>query len=272
MKLGRLNHVGVATPSIADSLALYARLGFREMLLPGDRATLAFSEPEVAFLFPAPLSRVALINYSLLRAQLGIFVSAFVMTLVFNRGRGLPGSTWQHATSLWLLFATLRLHFLGASFVHDRVIDTGIRPVFRWLASALIGMKIEIKGESEVKGEVAEALSRMLTALARTGVSVLMTSELEDRYNDLRFSPYGTAFLTDAIIVQRYIEVESRLLRVMAVVKVRASMHSNQLHLFEIGDDGIRLGPMLADYEGLLGGRPTQRGNRGEPGIRIDDG
>jgi N utilization substance protein A len=32
------------------------------------------------------------------------------------------------------------------------------------LASALIGMKIEIKGESEVKGEVAEALSRMLRA------------------------------------------------------------------------------------------------------------
>ena len=35
-----------------------------------------------------------------------------------------------------------------------------------------------------------------------------MTSELEDRYTDLRFSPYGTAFLTDAIIVQRYIEVK----------------------------------------------------------------
>ena len=30
------------------------------------------------------------------------------------------------------------------------------------LASALIGMKIEIKGETEVKGEVAQALSRML--------------------------------------------------------------------------------------------------------------
>jgi N utilization substance protein A len=32
------------------------------------------------------------------------------------------------------------------------------------LASALIGMKIEIKGETEVKGEVAEALTRMLEA------------------------------------------------------------------------------------------------------------
>jgi N utilization substance protein A len=35
------------------------------------------------------------------------------------------------------------------------------------LASALIGMKIEIKGESEVKGEVAEALSRMLQTSRR---------------------------------------------------------------------------------------------------------
>jgi N utilization substance protein A len=35
------------------------------------------------------------------------------------------------------------------------------------LASALIGMKIEIKGETEVKGEVAEALSRMLQASRR---------------------------------------------------------------------------------------------------------
>ena len=69
-----------------------------------------------------------------------------------------------------------------------------------------------------------------------------MTSELEDRYTDLRFSPYGTAFLTDAIIVQRYIELDSRLQRVMAVVKVRASAHSNELRLFSIDDDGIHVG------------------------------
>src|SRR5262249_40621140 len=35
------------------------------------------------------------------------------------------------------------------------------------LASALIGMKIEIKGETEVKGEVAQALARMLQASRR---------------------------------------------------------------------------------------------------------
>ncbi|MEY4563460.1 MAG: hypothetical protein RLZZ618_2737, partial [Pseudomonadota bacterium] len=117
-----------------------------------------------------------------------------------------------------------------------------------------------------------ESLSRMVSALAGTGVTVLMTSELEDRYNDLRFSPYGTAFLTDAIIVQRYIEVDSRLLRMMAVVKVRASAHSNELRLFSIGDDGIRLGNMLNEHEGLLGGRPTMRpAGRAPPPAFLDD-
>jgi len=101
------------------------------------------------------------------------------------------------------------------------------------------------------------ALARLVMALASTGVSIVMTSELEDRYTDLRFSPYGTAFLTDAIIVNRYIEVSSRLLRVMAVVKVRASAHSNELREFTIDDNGIRIGAMLPDQEGLLGGQPT---------------
>jgi circadian clock protein KaiC len=103
-----------------------------------------------------------------------------------------------------------------------------------------------------------ESLARMVTALATTGTTVLMTSELEDRYDDLRFSPYGTAFLTDAIIVQRYIETDSQLKRVMAVVKVRASNHSNDLRLFSIDDEGIQIGQRLADYEGLLGGRPSR--------------
>ena len=104
-----------------------------------------------------------------------------------------------------------------------------------------------------------ESLARMMSALGTTGATVLLTSELEDRYDELRFSPYGTAFLTDAIIVQRYIEVDSRLQRVMAVVKLRASNHSNELRLFHINADGIQMDRMLADYEGLLGGRPTRR-------------
>jgi circadian clock protein KaiC len=102
-----------------------------------------------------------------------------------------------------------------------------------------------------------ESMLQMVTALAGEGVTVLMTSELEDRYTDLRFSPYGTAFLTDAIVVQRYIEVESRLRRMMAVVKVRASAHSDELREYHIDAGGIHVDAALPLQEGLLGGRPT---------------
>ncbi|WP_045220652.1 ATPase domain-containing protein [Desulfonatronum thioautotrophicum] len=103
-----------------------------------------------------------------------------------------------------------------------------------------------------------ESLFRMFAVLSKLGVTVLMTSELEDRYTDLRFSPYGAAFLTDAIIVQRYIEVESRLQRVMAVVKVRASAHNKEIRRYEITDEGIVIGDPVRDYEGILGGQPTR--------------
>jgi circadian clock protein KaiC len=104
-----------------------------------------------------------------------------------------------------------------------------------------------------------ESLARMLSALANTGVTVLMTSELEDRYYELGFSPYGTAFLTDAIIMQRYVEIDSRLERMIAVVKMRASRHSTQLRLFHIDDEGIKIDEQRGAYAGLLSGAPRRR-------------
>lgn len=104
-----------------------------------------------------------------------------------------------------------------------------------------------------------ESLSRLVTALAHVGATVLLTSELEDRYVDLRFSPYGTAFMTDAIIVQRYVELHGRLRRVLAVVKLRGSDHSDELRLFSVTTQGIELGESLADLTGLLTGKPSNR-------------
>ena len=56
-----------------------------------------------------------------------------------------------------------------------------------------------------------ESLYRMMGALTGLGVTVMATVELEDSYTDLRFSPQGIAFLTDAIIIQRYVEIDGQL-------------------------------------------------------------
>jgi circadian clock protein KaiC len=58
--------------------------------------------------------------------------------------------------------------------------------------------------------------------------------------------------MTVSIVVQRHIEVESRLRRLIAVVKVRGSRHSLELREFTIDDTGIGIGNMLPNEEGLL--------------------
>src|SRR6185436_12963900 len=54
-----------------------------------------------------------------------------------------------------------------------------------------------------------ESLYRMIGALTGSNVTVMSTVELADSYTDLPFSPHGQriAFLTDAIVMQRYLEI-----------------------------------------------------------------
>ncbi|MDB5828275.1 MAG: protein kinase [Variovorax sp.] len=111
--------------------------------------------------------------------------------------------------------------------------------------------------------EFRESLHRMLAVLTDMGVAVLLISELEDRYGDLRFSPTGTAFLTDGIIVQRYVELQGQLKRVMGVVKLRNSAHSHDLRPYEITGQGVVIGPPTPGMDALLTGHPRPIGSTG---------
>ena len=103
----------------------------------------------------------------------------------------------------------------------------------------------------------------MVTVLTGMGITMMMTAEVEDSYTDLRFSPHGTAFLTDAIIMQRYVALNGQQQRIMGVVKVRGSEHSKDLRAFEITAEGIVMGDRLGTYEGLLTGNPGSPLNGG---------
>jgi circadian clock protein KaiC len=100
-----------------------------------------------------------------------------------------------------------------------------------------------------------ETLYRLVAVLTGMGVTVVMTAELEDRYTDLRFSAYGNAFLADAIVMQRYVELKGQFCKVMAVVKVRASAHSKDLRFYEIRDGEMQIDPTATPYSNVLSGR-----------------
>jgi hypothetical protein len=104
-------------------------------LIPHERAALTFTEAEVAFLFPAPVSRRTLVQFKLIRSQLRIFIGAFVFSLFFHR---FGGSAWIHAAGWWLVLSILDLHFLGASFARTLLLDHGISNGFRRLLVALL--------------------------------------------------------------------------------------------------------------------------------------
>lgn len=125
----------------------------------------------------------------------------------------------------------------------------------RVVIDSLSGFELALA--SSFRDDFRESLYRMVAVLTAMGVTVLMTAELEDRYEVLRFSSYGNAFLADAIVMQRYVELEGQFRRVMSVVKVRASAHSKDIRFFDITGDGIVIGEPLTQYAGILTGRPT---------------
>jgi circadian clock protein KaiC len=104
-----------------------------------------------------------------------------------------------------------------------------------------------------------ESLYRLVGTLTATGVTVFMTAEVPEGFADARFTSEKVSFITDEIIVQRYVEIEGELLRVMAVIKVRGSDHSHEFRTYEITPNGIVVGGALKEYDGIITGVPTLR-------------
>ena len=157
----------------------------------------------------------------------------------------------------------------GVGVINTRTLDLSIdeilfdlvtmikeRKAKRVVIDSLSGFELALS--SIFRDNFRESLYRLVAVLTGMGATVMMTAELEDRYEMLRFSSYGNAFLADAIIMQRYIELEGQLRRVVSVVKVRGSQHSKDVRFFDIEGEVISVGSRLTGYSGVLSGQPVR--------------
>ena len=119
-------------------------------IVPTQRAALGFTEAEIAFLFPAPITRRALIFFQLLSSQFRSLLGALVLTLFSNRWTVLGGNALTHAVGWWFIFSALNLHFSGANFTLTRLADLGLGS---WRRRGLILVAIT--------GVVAAAVARL---------------------------------------------------------------------------------------------------------------
>jgi len=126
----------------------------------------------------------------------------------------------------------------------------------RFLIESMMGFERDHR--PTYRGAFSGALTPIVSAWVELGVTVVMTAELVDSYTELRLSPHGISFLTDGIVLQRYVEIEGSLRKVMVVAKMRGFDHRKDLRLYDIGPDGIEVGETLADHQGILVGAPRR--------------
>jgi hypothetical protein len=107
-------------------------------LAPIGRSGLRFSEAEIAFLFPAPISRRMLVHYRLLSAQVGLLLSALVLALLLQRFGAVGANLPLRLAGAWIMAAMLHLHLTGVALSLTRLRERGAH-LRRWRA-VIVGL------------------------------------------------------------------------------------------------------------------------------------
>jgi circadian clock protein KaiC len=137
----------------------------------------------------------------------------------------------------------------------------------RVVIDSLSGFEVALAPSYRV--DFRESLYRLVGALTRTGVTVLMTAEVVSVFPDFQFTSERVSFITDDILVQRYVEIGGHLRTVLAVVKMRGSKHATDFWRYTLTGEGAVIGESLAGYHGITSGVPDFVGKlpADDPGV-----
>lgn len=142
---------GLPAPVLAGGgTVLLVVLVAKWWLFGADRSALAFSPAEVQFLFPAPLSRPAILGYKLARNQLLILFNVVLWTLLFWR-RAEGAHPLMHMVGLWVCFTTLSLHRLGTALTRDSLLAHGAAGWRRAWPAVLVIAGLVVAGALSVR-------------------------------------------------------------------------------------------------------------------------
>jgi len=104
--------------------------------------------------------------------------------------------------------------------------------------------------------ELRHTYNVLVNGLKREGMTSLLLDEAPRLLGAQTRYEGSLLFLVDAILLMRYVEVESTMQRAIAVLKMRGSPHAREIRRFFIGDDGLRIGEPFSGQEGILSGSP----------------
>jgi len=96
---------------------------------PPKQVGLKFSEAEIAFLFPAPLTRKKLIHFNLLSAQITVLISSILLTLVFGGGSTSYLLNIYRTLGWWVILSAMNLFSIGSGIYVTRMLERVSKPL-----------------------------------------------------------------------------------------------------------------------------------------------
>ena len=106
-------------------------------------------------------------------------------------------------------------------------------------------------------------MHELLTYLNQQGVITLLLLAQHGLVGHMQ-SPVDLTYLSDTVLLLRYFEAEGSIRRAISVVKKRTGRHERTIREYLIDSEGIRIGPALDGFRGILTGVPTYVGAGGE--------
>src|SRR5437763_1113744 len=103
------------------------------------------------------------------------------------------------------------------------------------------------------RDDFREALYRLAGALTGMGITVLLTREIGQTSTDLHLGLRAASFLVDDVILLRVVEVAGCLKKILVVLKMRGSAHSDEFRLYEITARGLVVRAPLRVYRAAAG-------------------
>jgi circadian clock protein KaiC len=103
-------------------------------------------------------------------------------------------------------------------------------------------------------------LHELLSYLNQLGVLTIMVLAQHGLVGRMQ-TPLDLSYLSDTVIMLRYFEAAGEVRRAISVVKKRSGPHENTIREFKLTSDGLKVGPPLKQFSGVLTGTPTYVGD-----------
>ncbi|MEX0741410.1 MAG: ATPase domain-containing protein, partial [Phycisphaeraceae bacterium] len=104
-------------------------------------------------------------------------------------------------------------------------------------------------------------LHKLLSYLGDRGVLTLLVVSAQGAFGASQ-PTIDTSYLADTVIMMRHFEARGKMSRCIAALKKRHGPHESAIREIQMGQGGMRIGPPLTQFSGVLTGTPKFEGPR----------